>query len=127
MATGPGRVLVPFQLIGASLPETAGLHVRIEASSRYSGQIVGTALAGPKPAKGAGGQQAVNESIANFLEGRAPRLTLPDGVAQVSQTVGQERRPARHAKDGQIRCAGHNRASGEIGDKEADDEAVGKP
>ena len=48
--------LAPFQLIGASLAETAGLHLRMEASSRYSAQIVGTALAGPKPAKGARGQ-----------------------------------------------------------------------
>src|SRR5712691_1509112 len=127
MATGPGTMLVPFQLIGASLPETAGLHVRIEASSRYSAQIVGTALAGPKPAKGAGGQQAVNESIANFFEGRAPRLALPDGVAQVSQTVGQKRRRAGYAKDRQVLCAGRNRAPGEIGDEEGDDEAVGKP
>src|SRR5713226_3467664 len=114
MATGPGRVLVPFQLIGASLPETAGLHVRIEASIPYSAQIVGTALAGPKPAKGSGGQQAVNESIENFLEGRAPRLALPDGVAQVAQTVGQERRRASYTKNGQVLCAGRNRASGEI-------------
>ena len=35
---------MPFQLIGASLPETAGLHLPIEAASRYSAQIVGTAL-----------------------------------------------------------------------------------
>ncbi len=97
---------MPFQLIGAILPETAGLHVRVEASSRYSAQIIGTALAGPKPAKGTRGQQAVNESIANFLEGRAPRLTLPDGVAQVSQTVGQERRRAGYAKDAKYGAPG---------------------
>src|SRR6266581_6420511 len=40
----PDGRLVPFQLIGASLSETAGLHLRIEASRRYSAQIVGTAL-----------------------------------------------------------------------------------
>src|SRR5260370_18737043 len=107
--------------MGASPPETAGLYLGIEPSSRYSAQIVGTALAGPKPAKGAGGQQAVNESIDNFLEGRTPRLALPDGVAQVSQTVGQKRRRAGYAKNGQILCAGLDRAPGEIGDEEGDD------
>src|SRR5712692_8936776 len=39
------RCLVPFQLIGASLAETAGLPLRMESSSRYSAQMVGTALA----------------------------------------------------------------------------------
>src|SRR6266849_8200848 len=78
------------------------------------------ALAGPKPAKGARGQQAVDESIDDFLDGRAPRLTLPDAVAEVSQTVAQERRRAGDAKDDQIVRAGRNRVSGEIGDEEAD-------
>ena len=77
-------------------------------------------LAGPKPAKGARGQQAVDESIHDFLDGRAPRLTLPDAVAEVSQTVAQERRRAGDAKDDQIVRAGRNRVSGEIGDEEAD-------
>ncbi len=36
---------MPFQLIAASLAKTAGLHLRMQASSRYSAQIVGTALA----------------------------------------------------------------------------------
>src|SRR3989442_5818145 len=36
--------LVPFQLICPSLPETAGLPFGIEAFSRYSAEIVGTAL-----------------------------------------------------------------------------------
>src|SRR5437879_11333401 len=78
-------------------------------------------LAGPKPAKGARGQQAVNESIDDFLDGRAPRLTLPDAVAQVPQAVAEERRGAGDPKNGWIRRAGPNRVSGEIGDEEADD------
>src|SRR5713101_3563357 len=84
-------------------------------------------LTRPKPAKGARGQQAVDESIDDFLDSDTPRLTLPDAVAQVSQTVGEERRGASDAKDGQIVRAGHNRASSEIGDEEADNQAVDEP
>lgn len=91
------------------------------------GHLPGGVLAGPKPAKGARGQHAIDESIDDFLDGHAPGLTLPDAVAQVSQTVGQECRGAGDAKDGQIVRAVRNRASGEIRDEEADNQAIGEP
>ncbi len=84
-------------------------------------------LTRPEPAEGAGGQQAVDESIEDFLQGHAPRLALPDAVAQMSQAVGEERRSARYAEHGEIRGAGGDGATGEIGDEETDDEAISKP
>src|SRR6266853_2559794 len=47
-------------------------------------------LARPKPAKGARSQQAIHESIDDFLDCHSPRLTLPDTVAQLSKTVGKK-------------------------------------
>src|SRR5260370_31474466 len=84
-------------------------------------------LTGPEPAEGAGGQQAVDEAIEDFLQGHSPRLALPDAVAQVSQAVGEERRSARYAEHGEIRGARGDGATGEIGDEETDDEAISKP
>src|SRR5437870_7658539 len=89
--------------------------------------LLARVLARPKPAKCASGQQAVDQSIDDFLDGHAPRLTLPDAVAQVSQTVGEKRGGASDAKDGQIVRAGRDRASSEIGDEEADNQAVDEP
>src|SRR5216684_5567465 len=87
----------------------------------------GAGLTRPKPPKGAGGQQAVDEAIEDFLQGHSPRLALPDAVAQMSQAVGEERRGACYAEDGEVRRAGRDRAPGEVGNEEADDQAIGKP
>src|SRR6266478_9420927 len=84
-------------------------------------------LTGPEPAESARGQQAVDEAIEDFLQGHSPRLALPDAVAQMSHAVGEERRSACYAEDGEIRRAGRDRATGEIGDEETDDEAISKP
>src|SRR5713226_6558971 len=45
----------------------------------------------------------------------------------MSQAVGEERRSARYAEDGEIGSAGRDGATGEIGDEETDDEAIDKP
>src|SRR5712692_3771763 len=84
-------------------------------------------LTRPEPAKGARGQQAVDEAVDDFLQGHAPRLALPDAVAQMSQAVGEERRSARYAEDREIGGAGREGAHGEIGDEETDDQAKDKP
>src|SRR5260370_40223267 len=89
--------------------------------------IAGTILTGPQPAKGAGGQQAVDESVEGFLEDHTPGLALPDAIDQGSQGVCKERGGASDAKHGQIVRAGRNRASREIGHEEADKQAIGEP
>ncbi len=75
-------------------------------------QKVRTALPGPEPAKGPGGQQAVDKTINDVLNGHTPWLARPDGVDQLPHAIGQERRCSRHAKDRQIGRSGRNRASG---------------
>src|SRR5713226_9882399 len=87
----------------------------------------GAGLTRPKPAKGACGQQAVDEAVDDFLQGHAPRLALPDAVAQMSQAVGEERRSARYAEDGEIGGAGRDGATCEISNEETDDQAIDKP
>src|SRR6266849_8262808 len=84
-------------------------------------------LTRPEPAKGARGQQAVDEAVDDFLQGHAPRLAPPDAVAQMSQAVGEERRSARYAEDGEIGCAGRDGTPGKIGNEKTDDEAIDKP
>jgi len=83
-----------------------------------------TALPGPEPAEGAGGQQAVDKAIEGLLQHHAPWLALPDAVDQGSQTVSEERGGSSDAKHGRIVRAGDN---GEIGDKETDKETVSEP
>src|SRR6266849_811735 len=85
------------------------------------------ALTGPEPAEGGGGQQGVDESVDDFFQGRAPRLALPDAVAEMSEAMGEERRSACYAGDGEIVGAGRDGATGEIGDEDTDDQAIGKP
>jgi len=56
-------------------------------------------LARPQPAEGAGGQQAINESVDHFLDREAPGLPLPDAVAQVPKSIGEESGCARDSED----------------------------
>src|SRR5258705_1016409 len=60
---------------------------------------IGMLPARPEPAKGAGSQRGVDESIEGFFDDIAPRLPFPDSVAQVSQAVGEERRRAGNAEN----------------------------
>src|SRR6266481_1631704 len=85
----------------------------------------------PEPAKGARGQQGVNESIDDFFDDITPGLAFPDSIAQVSQAVGEERRSAGDTEDspkGLAVC--HNqrvRVRGDISNNDADDHAIRKP
>src|SRR5690348_9033061 len=81
----------------------------------------------PEPTESACGQQAVDESVDDVLDGHTPRLPAPNAVVQVAQTVGEEGGSAGDAKDGEIGCAWGYGASGEIGDEKADDQAIDKP
>src|SRR4029077_13536943 len=111
--------------------ETVAEFLRQVPQSRSHGirapSRVKEALPGPEPAKRAGGQQAIDEAVEGFLEDQAPGLALPDAVDQGSQTISEERRSAGDAKHGQLLRAGRNRASAEIGNEEADEQAVREP
>src|SRR5882762_8211023 len=94
---------------------------------QHLAQNAGRSLPGPKPPKCAGDQQAIDEAIEGFLEGHTPRLALPDAVDQGSQSESKERGGASDAKNRQIVRTGRNRVSREIGNEEADQQAIGKP
>src|SRR5208337_4578839 len=84
-------------------------------------------LARPKPPEGACGQQAIDESIDDFLQGDAPGLAFPNAIAQVSEAVGQKRRSASNTEYHPIVGAGCDGAPRKIRDEEADDQRIGKP
>src|SRR5580692_10784752 len=84
-------------------------------------------LAGPEPAEGPSGQQAVDKSVDDFFDRHRPGLTLPNTVADVSQTVGEESGGPGDAEYRSIVCAERNRVRGEVGDEETDQQAIDKP
>src|SRR5712664_2470356 len=84
-------------------------------------------LTRPEPAEGGSGQQGVDEAVDDFLQGHAPRLALPDAVAEMSEAMGEERGSACYAGDGETGGAGRDGASGEIRDEDTDDQAIDKP
>src|SRR5271157_6458213 len=81
----------------------------------------------PQPAERSRGQQAIHQPVDDLLQDHAPRLALPDAVAEHSQTVSHERCGASDAKDDQIVHAGRKRAPREIGGEEPDHEAIAEP
>src|SRR5258707_11102120 len=89
---------------------------------------IGMLPARPEPAKGAGSQQGVNESIDDFFDDITPWLAFPDSIAQVSQAIGEERRSAGDTEDspkGLAVC--HNqrvRVRRDVGDEDAGDQAI---
>src|SRR5258708_37133863 len=58
---------------------------------------IGMLPARPEPAKGAGRQQGVNESIDDFFADITPSLAFPDSIDSVSPAVGEGRRSASNA------------------------------
>src|SRR5260221_11258527 len=53
----------------------------------YAG-ILATFSTCPEPAKGACGQESIDQAIQNFLDCHAQRLTLPDSVTGFPMTSG---------------------------------------
>src|SRR6267142_5553967 len=62
-------------------------------------EFPGKLPARPKPTEGARNQHGVNHAINDFLDGHAPGLSLPDAIAEVGQTVREERRCAGYLED----------------------------
>src|ERR1700684_1316577 len=78
-----------------------------------------TALSRPQPAKRPGREQRVDQAVDHVLERDTPRLPLPDRVLQLSDSIANERRRSRHAKNFQVLRARDAGAPGQVRDKNA--------
>src|SRR6266849_7039560 len=94
---------------------------------RAQGIAMPDLAARPEPAEGACGQQGVDESIDDFFDDIAPRLTFPYSIAKVGQTVGEECSGAGNAKDDHVRRRVSDGMSRNVSYKDTDNQAIRKP
>jgi hypothetical protein len=75
----------------------------------------------------AAGEEPVDEAIEGVFEGGAPRSSKPDRLGEMGAGVGEKRRGAREAEDGEVGRARSERAAAEIRGGGADGEAIDEP